>query len=204
MVALNLKCGERKLCEIKSQVLCIIHSFKFSFGFHFFGSLFFISHDETGAAASRGGEDSSRATAELTKANSSEYHVGLSQTPSTPAPTGANLHNSAAGYYSSYCGITGSAGSSVLAPATSTGGAGAPGDQSSGEWDVRRWNEERERDRETWINDPEWLRVESWLDEHPNFCLDYFLRLVVVNLFFPQPRLSFGHLGLISGQSRCV
>ncbi|XP_046649494.1 dual 3',5'-cyclic-AMP and -GMP phosphodiesterase 11-like isoform X3 [Daphnia pulicaria] len=137
-----------------------------------------------GAAASRGGEDSSRATAELTKANSSEYHVGLSQTPSTPAPTGANLHTSAAGYYSSYCGITGSAGSSVLAPATSTGGAGAPGsagyrdhgDQSSGEWDVRRWNEERERDRETWINDPEWLRVESWLDEHPNFCLDYFLR----------------------------
>jgi len=24
--------------------------------------------------------------------------------------------------------------------------------------------------------DPEWLRVESWLDEHPDFCLDYFLR----------------------------
>lgn len=185
----------------KSCALFIHSSFLLVFIFWF--SLFY-SHDETGAAASRGGEDSSRATAELTKANSSEYHVGLSQTPSTPAPTGANLHNSAAGYYSSYCGITGSAGSSVLAPATSTGGAGAPGDQSSGEWDVRRWNEERERDRETWINDPEWLRVESWLDEHPNFCLDYFLRLVVVNLFFPQPRLSFGHLGLISGQSRCV
>ena len=25
-------------------------------------------------------------------------------------------------------------------------------------------------------NDAEWLRVESWLDEHPDFCHDYFLR----------------------------
>jgi hypothetical protein len=190
---------------LRNQITSLVHySFiQVFFWFHFL-VLLFISHDETGAAASRGGEDSSRATAELTKANSSEYHVGLSQTPSTPAPTGANLHTSAAGYYSSYCGITGSAGSSVLAPATSTGGAGAPGsagyrdhgDQSSGEWDVRRWNEERERDRETWINDPEWLRVESWLDEHPNFCLDYFLRLVAVNLFSPTTPLIFWAFGV--------
>lgn len=129
-------------------------------------------------AASRGGDDS-RGTAELTKAvtassNSSE-HVSPSQSanPSTPAPTGApNL--------------------AALAPTTTgTGGGAAAGSghtfsyrhhhdhhSESNEWDVKNWNEERERDRETWIHDPEWLRVESWLDEHPDFCLDYFLRLV--------------------------
>lgn len=48
--------------------------------------------------------------------------------------------------------------------------------QTDGEW--KKWNEERERRRETWIDDPEWIRVESWLDEHPDFCLDYFLRFV--------------------------
>jgi hypothetical protein len=46
------------------------------------------------------------------------------------------------------------------------------------EWEIKRSEQERDRDRdrETWIHDPEWLRVESWLDEHPDFCLDYFLR----------------------------
>lgn len=124
-------------------------------------------------AASRGGDDS-RCTAELTKAvtaslNSSE-HVSPSQpaTPLNPAPTGApNL--------------------ATLAPTTTgTGAAAGSGHtfsyrhhhEESNEWDVKKWNEERERDRETWIHDPEWLRVESWLDEHPDFCLDYFLRLV--------------------------
>ena len=177
-----------------AKSLFIHLSFKISFFLWFLSCLW---KKQTGAAASRGGEDSSRATAELTKANSSDYHVGFSQLATPSTTTGAHLHTTAAGSYSSYCGITGSSGSSVLAPATSTGGAPAPGfagyrdhgDQSSGggEWDVKKWNEERERDRETWINDPEWLRVESWLDEHPNFCLDYFLRFVAVNIFSLPP-----------------
>jgi hypothetical protein len=182
----------------------IRYSFIFHSRFLSFFDLCLAYEKKTGAAASRGGgEDSSRATAELTKANSSDYHVGFSQLATPSTPTGANLHTTAAGYYSSYCGITGSSGSSVLAPATSTGGAPAPGsagyrdhgDHSSGggEWDVKKWNEERERDRETWINDPEWLRVVSWLDEHPNFCLDYFLRFVAINIFSltPPPPLFF-------------
>lgn len=160
----------------------------------------FVYLFQAGTAASRGGEDSSRGTAELTKGNSGDHHVGYSHpaTPSTPAPAGTNLQNSAAGSYSSFCGITGSTGSSALAPAAPSAGGGpiaGPASyrdhneqQSSGEWDLKKWNEERERDRETWINDPEWLRVESWIDEHPNFCLDYFLRLVAnafVFCFFP-------------------
>lgn len=130
--------------------------------------LHLVTHTGT---ASRG--DESRGTAELTKAvtasSNSSDHCSPSQpaTPSTPAPT-----------------------FSALAPATGTSGTGATGTGhtfsyrhhhdhgESNEWDVKKWNEDRERDRDTWIHDPEWLRVESWLDEHPDFCLDYFLRLV--------------------------
>lgn len=188
--------------KYESQCRGISHLFKCFQPFFYF----------PGAAASRGGEDSSRATAELTKGNSSDHHVGYSQpaTPSTPAPAGANLQASAAGSYSPFSGITGSTGSAALAPAAPSAGGGPVavpagpanyrdhGEYSSGEWDLKKWNEERERDRETWINDPEWLRVESWIDEHPNFCLDYFLRLVP-NAFVFLPYLSFSW-GWFGGQ----
>ncbi|XP_045025389.1 dual 3',5'-cyclic-AMP and -GMP phosphodiesterase 11 isoform X4 [Daphnia magna] len=171
---------------------------------------------KAGTAASRGGEDSSRGTSELTKGNSGDHHVGYSHpaTPSTPAPAGTNLQNSAAGSYSSFCGITGSTGSSALAPAAPSAGGGpiaGPASyrdhneqQSSGEWDLKKWNEERERDRETWINDPEWLRVESWIDEHPNFCLDYFLRKAtrqMVDAWLVSHSLPSGGAGAASGGS---
>ncbi|XP_057371613.1 dual 3',5'-cyclic-AMP and -GMP phosphodiesterase 11-like isoform X4 [Daphnia carinata] len=162
-----------------------------------------------GTAASRGGEDSS-----LTKGNSGDHHVGYSR-PATPsAPGGTNLQNSAAGSYSSFCGITGSTGSSALAPAAPSAGGGPiagptsyrdHNEQSgSGEWDLKKWNEERERDRETWINDPEWLRVESWIDEHPNFCLDYFLRKAtrqMVDAWLVSHSLPSGGAGAASGGS---
>ncbi|KAK2720014.1 dual 3',5'-cyclic-AMP and -GMP phosphodiesterase 11-like [Artemia franciscana] len=32
------------------------------------------------------------------------------------------------------------------------------------------------RNRDSWINDPDWSKVEAWLDEHPDFSMDYFLR----------------------------
>ncbi|KAI9564201.1 hypothetical protein GHT06_007939 [Daphnia sinensis] len=171
---------------------------------------------DSGTAASRGGEDSSRGTAELTKGNSGDHHVGYSRpaTPSTPAPSKTNLQNSAAGSYSSFCGITGSTGSSALAPAAPSAGGGPiagpasyrdHNEQSnSGEWDLKKWNEERERDRETWINDPEWLRVESWIDEHPNFCLDYFLRKAtrqMVDAWLVSHSLPSGGSGAASGGS---
>ena len=69
------------------------------------------------------------------------------------------------------------------------------GFQTDGEW--KKWNEDRERKRETWINDPEWIRVESWLDEHPDFCLDYFLRFVSVFEWF----FCFFLLGINSARS---
>lgn len=141
-------------------------------------------------AASRG--EDSRGTSELTKAaaatasSNSSDHVCCSQpaTPSTPAPTGALI--SASSYSTSNSAI-------AVAPAPGAGAGAAPPAAPGGhtfsyrhhhdhgesnEWDVKKWNEERERDRETWIHDPEWLRVESWIDEHPDFCLDYFLRYV--------------------------
>lgn len=44
---------------------------------------------------------------------------------------------------------------------------------SDASWDAK---ERQVAERDAWIHDPEWLRVESWLDEHPDFSLDYFLR----------------------------
>ena len=38
---------------------------------------------------------------------------------------------------------------------------------------VKEWQIPRQ---DKWIRDPQWLTTESWLDDHPDFCLDYFLR----------------------------
>ncbi len=104
--------------------------------------------------ASRG-EDPSRGTGDLSRG------VAAATTPSTPDPAPST--------------------SLLPIPLTTITGestSSSSTDPNSEDPSNKRGNEELEnRDhRETWIHDPEWLRVESWLDEHPDFCLDYFLR----------------------------
>lgn len=36
------------------------------------------------------------------------------------------------------------------------------------------------------VYDPEYARMEAWLDEHPDFVNDYFLRFVVVLVYYFQ------------------
>ena len=127
--------------------------------------------------------DETRGTTELTKcvatsSNSSDHGCSTPSqpvTPSTLAPTGYAATS------------TSNVPANINTCATPSGHTATAyrhyhEHSDSNDWDVRKWNEDRERDRETWIHDPEWLRVESWLDEHPDFYLDYFLRYVLVGL----------------------
>lgn len=44
------------------------------------------------------------------------------------------------------------------------------------------------------VYDPEYARMEAWLDEHPDFVSDYFLRLFLLFIFLGSLLLFIRHL----------